>query len=71
MRVTRELSRQHQAIEGVSVERAVERREHSTCTIQRRKRFWEVRDPAGELVCLTVYKRGAEEVRRRLSGRSR
>lgn len=31
-----------------------------------RKRFWEVRAPSGELVCLTVYKRGAEEVIRRL-----
>ncbi len=35
-------------------------------TIQRYKRFWEVRAPSGELVCLTVYKRGAEEVIRRL-----
>jgi hypothetical protein len=37
-------------------------------TIQRkeRSRFWEVHDPAGELVCLTVYKRGAMEVVRRL-----
>jgi hypothetical protein len=67
MRVARELSRQHQAIRGGSASPAVERRADSTCTIQRRKRFWEVRDPAGELVCLTVYKRGAEEVRRRLS----
>jgi hypothetical protein len=30
-------------------------------------RWWEVRDPAGELVCLTVYKRGAVEVVRRLA----
>ena len=29
-------------------------------------RYWAVRDPGGELVCLTVYKKGAEEVRRRL-----
>ncbi|HEX6909891.1 MAG TPA: hypothetical protein VF142_05840 [Longimicrobium sp.] len=38
-------------------------------TIQRkeRSRNWEVLDPAGELVCLTVYKRGAVEVVRRLS----
>lgn len=34
--------------------------------IKRRKRFWEVLDSAGRLVCLTVYKRGAEEVVRRL-----
>lgn len=29
-------------------------------------RYWAVVDPAGALVCLTVYKRGAEEVVRRL-----
>lgn len=34
--------------------------------IKRRKRFWEVLDSAGQLVCLTVYKPGAEEVIRRL-----
>lgn len=37
-----------------------------TCMINRRGRFWEVRDRTGELVCLTVYKRGAQEVVRRL-----
>ena len=31
-------------------------------------RYWQVRDAAGELVCLTVYKRGAVEVVRRLRG---
>ena len=36
-------------------------------TIRRRARSWEVRDPVGELVCLTVYKRGAVEVVRRLT----
>jgi len=30
-------------------------------------RWWEVRDPRGELVCVTVYKRGAVEVVRRLA----
>ena len=30
-------------------------------------RWWEVRDPTGELVCVTVYKRGAVEVVRRLA----
>lgn len=35
-------------------------------TIQRRGRYWQVVDAAGELVCLTVYKRGAQEVVRRL-----
>lgn len=39
-------------------------------TVHKRQqtRWWEVRDPAGELVCLTVYRRGAREVVRRLSG---
>jgi hypothetical protein len=32
-----------------------------------RDRWWEVRDPKGELVCVTVYKRGAVEVVRRLA----
>jgi hypothetical protein len=36
-------------------------------TIARRHRYWEVRDAAGVLVCLTVYKRGAQEVVRRMS----
>lgn len=31
-------------------------------------RYWAVVDPAGALVCLTVYKRGADEVVRRLRG---
>ncbi len=39
---------------------------HGTYAIRRRHRHWEVRDPSGELVCLTVYKCGAEEVVRRL-----
>jgi len=30
-------------------------------------RDWLVIDPDGELVCITVYKRGAEEVVRRLA----
>jgi hypothetical protein len=39
-------------------------------TIQKRERsrHWMVIDPQGELVCLTVYKRGAVEVARRLAG---
>ena len=36
-------------------------------TIRKRHRDWEVIDPQGELVCLTVYKRGATEVVRRLA----
>lgn len=38
----------------------------ATYTIGRRGRFWEVRDPIGTLVCMTVYKCGAQEVVRRL-----
>lgn len=38
-----------------------------TYVVRRRKRYWEVVDPHGELVCLTVYKRGALEVTRRLA----
>jgi hypothetical protein len=39
--------------------------------MQRWGRFYGVRDPAGELVCVTVYKCGAEEVIRRLSEKGR
>lgn len=34
--------------------------------VRRYGRHWEVRDPAGDVVCLTVYRRGAVEVVRRL-----
>ena len=40
----------------------------ATYEIRRRGRFWEVLDSTGELVCMTVYKRGAKEVVRRLRG---
>ncbi len=43
------------------------------CTVQigdfriiRRGRFWVVKDPDGSLICMTVYKKGALEVVRRL-----
>ncbi len=36
-------------------------------TIQQHKRFWQVTDADGQLVCLTVYHRGAKEVVRRLT----
>jgi hypothetical protein len=36
-------------------------------TICKHKRFWQVRDSGGRLICLTVYKRGAKEVVRRLT----
>jgi hypothetical protein len=43
---------------------------HHAYAIERHSRYWRVVDPHGELVCLTVYKRGAREVIRRLcSGR--
>ena len=44
-------------------------RGESRYTVRKREdtRWWEVLDPAGELVCLTVYRRGAREVVRRLS----
>jgi hypothetical protein len=44
-------------------------REESRYTVRKREdtQWWEVLDPAGELVCLTVYRRGAREVVRRLS----
>jgi hypothetical protein len=34
---------------------------------QHGSRYWMVIDPVGELVCLTVYKKGAMEVVRRLA----
>ncbi|HET7230556.1 MAG TPA: hypothetical protein VFJ16_11175 [Longimicrobium sp.] len=34
---------------------------------QTHSRYWEVRDPEGDLVCLTVYRKGAREVVRRLA----
>ena len=34
---------------------------------QEHSRWWEVRDPENELVCLTVYRKGAREVVRRLA----
>ena len=41
---------------------------HHGYTIEKEKksRWWKVLDPAGELVCLTVYRKGAREVVRRL-----
>ena len=35
--------------------------------IQRRFRSWAVFDPDGAMVCITLYRRGAEEVVRRLA----
>ena len=40
---------------------------HHGYTIRKKDRNWAVIDPQGQLVCLTVYKRGAEEVVRRLA----
>ncbi len=36
--------------------------------IEHRGKHWAVVDATGQLICLTVYKRGAEEVVRRLTG---
>ena len=33
-----------------------------------RRRFWRVEEADGTLVCVTVFRKGAEEVARRLSG---
>jgi hypothetical protein len=41
-----------------------------TVTKHGRSRFWALRDGAGDLVCLCVYKRGALEVVRRLTDRA-
>jgi hypothetical protein len=38
-----------------------------TISKQKHSRWWEVRDPEDELVCLTVYRKGAREVVRRLA----
>jgi hypothetical protein len=38
-----------------------------TISKQAHGRWWEVRDPDNELVCLTVYRNGAREVVRRLA----
>jgi len=43
--------------------------EYAPFVIRRRNRFWEVRDELGNLICVTVYKRGAREVARRLSSK--
>jgi hypothetical protein len=36
--------------------------------IERYGRYWAVRDAAGVLVCVCVYRKGAAEVVRRLGG---
>lgn len=38
-----------------------------TIVKQTKSHWWEVRDPNDELVCLTVYRKGAREVVRRLA----
>ena len=45
-------------------------KEQAGYTIEKygKSRFWAVIDAADELVCITVYKRGALEVVRRLAG---
>lgn len=41
-----------------------------TVTRYRHTRYWAVRDRAGQLICVCVYKRGALEVARRLEAGS-
>lgn len=48
--------------------RSREDRRFAPFVIRPRNRFWELRDESGDLICLTVYKRGAVEVARRLRG---
>jgi hypothetical protein len=44
-------------------------RESAGYTVEKREgtRWWKVLDAAGELVCLTVFRRGAREVAHRLN----
>jgi hypothetical protein len=35
--------------------------------MQKKSRWWEVRGPEDEMVCLTVYRKGAREAVRRLA----
>ena len=46
---------------------AVDAKPAYTIIKQKHSRWWEVRDPENELVCLTVYRKGAREVVRRLA----
>ena len=39
--------------------------------IKKYKSFWAVYDDKGEMVCVTVYKKGAKEVKRRMEGLKR
>lgn len=43
---------------------SLESRGYKIC---KHKRFWQVTDPDGQLVCIAVYRRGAKEVVRRLT----
>jgi hypothetical protein len=38
-----------------------------TVSRHKRGRFWALRDAGGALICVCVYKKGAQEVRRRLT----
>jgi len=40
--------------------------DYAPFAVRRYGRHWEVLDPAGHLICLTVYRKGAVEVIRRL-----
>lgn len=49
------------------VVRSREDSRYAPLIIRPRNRFWELTDERGNLICLTVYKRGALEVARRLT----
>jgi hypothetical protein len=53
-------------MEDVMIEQIAAAKVQGPYVIMQHYRNWAVVDPAGELVCLTVYKRGAVEVVRRL-----
>lgn len=53
-------------LQGTAAQSREDRR-FAPFVIRPRNRFWELSDELGNLICLTVYKRGAVEVAQRLS----
>lgn len=51
-------------------ETAVQPHQYAVEKYGHRKQFWALYDPSGELVCVTLYKKGALEVARRLADSS-
>jgi hypothetical protein len=64
------LAESHSNRRSIAIYRVLDDAPRRSRLIQKRERsrHWMVIDPGGELVCLTVYKRGAMEVVRRLAG---